>query len=78
VLVVYYCKFFVGGFVWGDGFLIKKKKKKKKKGEMGGGGGGFLSMIFETKREETTGDCKELHNEELHDLCTSPNIICII
>lgn len=46
--------------------------------EGGRGGGGLLYMIFETKREETAGDWKELRNDELHDLFFSPNVICVI
>jgi hypothetical protein len=31
--------------------------------------------IFGPKRDEVTGDCRKLHNEELHNLYFSPNII---
>jgi hypothetical protein len=34
-----------------------------------------LRGIFGPKREEVTGGWRRLHNEELHDLCASPNII---
>jgi hypothetical protein len=37
-----------------------------------------LRRIFGQKRDEVTGDWKELHNEELHDLYPSPSIIRII
>jgi hypothetical protein len=30
------------------------------------------------KREEATGECRRLHNEELNDLYSSPNIIRVI
>jgi hypothetical protein len=35
-------------------------------------------MIFGPKRDEETGEWRKLHNEELHDLYYSPNIIRII
>jgi hypothetical protein len=38
----------------------------------------LLRRIFGPKREEATGDWRRLHNEELNDLCSSPNIIRVI
>jgi hypothetical protein len=35
----------------------------------------MLRRIFGPKRDEVTGDRKKLHNEELHNLYSSPNII---
>jgi hypothetical protein len=37
-----------------------------------------LRRIFGTKRDEVTGDWRKLHNEELHNLYSSPNIIRMI
>jgi hypothetical protein len=37
-----------------------------------------LRRIFAPKRDEATGEWKKLHNEELRDLYSSPNIIRII
>jgi hypothetical protein len=34
-----------------------------------------LNRIFESKRGEVTGEGKRLHNEELNELYSSPNII---
>jgi hypothetical protein len=34
-----------------------------------------LSRIFGPKRGEVTGDWRKLHNEELHNLYSSPSII---
>jgi hypothetical protein len=31
-----------------------------------------------TKRDEVTGEWRKLHNEELHDLYSSPNIVQVI
>jgi hypothetical protein len=36
-----------------------------------------LRRIFRPKRDEVTGDWRKLHNEELHNLYSSPNIITI-
>jgi hypothetical protein len=38
----------------------------------------MLRRIFGSKRDEVTGGCKKLHNEEIHDLYSSPSIISII
>jgi hypothetical protein len=37
-----------------------------------------LREIFGPKREELTGSGRRLHNEELHNLCASTNIIRVI
>jgi hypothetical protein len=37
-----------------------------------------LRRIFGPKRDEVKGDWKKLHNEELHNLYSSPNIIRMI
>jgi hypothetical protein len=34
-----------------------------------------VRRIFGQKRDEVTGDWRKLHNEELHNLYSSPNII---
>jgi hypothetical protein len=38
----------------------------------------MLRRIFGRKRDEVTGDWRKLHNEELHNLYSSPNIIRFI
>jgi hypothetical protein len=37
-----------------------------------------MRRIFGPKRDEMTGDWRKLHNEELHNLYSSPNIIRMI
>jgi hypothetical protein len=37
-----------------------------------------LRRIFGPKRDEVTGGWRKLHNEELHNLCSSPSIIRMI
>jgi hypothetical protein len=38
----------------------------------------MLRRIFGPKRDEVTGDWRKLHNEELHNLYSSPNKITMI
>jgi hypothetical protein len=38
----------------------------------------LLRRIFGPKRDEVTGDWRTLHNEELHNLYSSPSIIRVI
>jgi hypothetical protein len=37
-----------------------------------------LRRIFGPKRDEVTRERRQLHNEELHDLYSSPNIVRVI
>jgi hypothetical protein len=37
-----------------------------------------LRRIFGPQRDEVTGEWRKLHNEELHDLYFSPNIVRVI
>ena len=37
-----------------------------------------LRRIFGPKRDGVTGQCRKLHNEELNDLYSSPNILRVI
>ena len=37
-----------------------------------------LRKIFGAKRDEITGECRKLHNAELHTLYSPPNIITLI
>ena len=38
----------------------------------------MLRRIFVPRRDEVTGECRRLHNEELNDLYSSPNIVRVI
>jgi aspartyl/asparaginyl beta-hydroxylase (cupin superfamily) len=35
----------------------------------------LLMKLFRPKRYEVTGECRKLHNEEVNDLYSSPNIV---
>ena len=37
-----------------------------------------LRRIFGPRSDEVTGECRRLHNEELNDLYSSPNIVRVI
>jgi hypothetical protein len=37
-----------------------------------------LRKLFGPKRYEVTGECRKLHNKELNDLYSSPNIVQMI
>jgi hypothetical protein len=37
-----------------------------------------LRRIFGPNRDEVTGDCRKIHNEELNELYSSPNVVWVI
>ena len=37
-----------------------------------------LRIVFGSKRDEVTGDWRKLHNEELRDLYSLPNIVRVV
>ena len=37
-----------------------------------------MVLIFGPRRDEVTGECRRLHNEELNHLHSSPNIVRVI
>ena len=38
----------------------------------------MLRIIFGPRRDEVTGEWRRLHNEELNDMYSSPNIVRVI
>ena len=41
-------------------------------------GNRVLSKVFGPKRDELTGEWRKLHNEELNDLYSLPNIVRVV
>ena len=37
-----------------------------------------LRRIFEHNKDDVTVECRRLHNKELNDFCSSPNIVWVI
>ena len=37
-----------------------------------------LRRVFGSKRDEVTGEWRKLHNEEVRDLCSLPNIVWVV
>jgi hypothetical protein len=37
-----------------------------------------LRRVFGPRRDEVTGDWRKLHNDELNDLCSLPNIVRVV
>jgi hypothetical protein len=50
----------------------------KEEGRLGVFANRVLRTIFGAKRDEVTGECRRLHNEELHDVYFPPDIILVI
>jgi len=51
---------------------LREKRKLRVFGNM------VLRIIFGPRRDEVTGEWRRLHNEELNDLYSSPNIVRVI
>ena len=52
--------------------ILREERKRRVFGNM------VLRRIFGPKRDEVTGKWRRLHNEELNDLYSSPNIVRVI
>ena len=52
--------------------------KLREEGRLRVFGNRVLRRTFGPKRDEVTGDCRKLHNEELNNLYSSPNIVRVI
>jgi hypothetical protein len=59
-------------FVWGCNVVFINWAKNTDSGHLTDNT--LLRIIFEPKRDEVTGCCRKLHNEELHSLYSSPHI----
>jgi hypothetical protein len=56
-----------------DSLLIKTKTSRRAECRLRVFENRVLRRIFGPKRDEVAGECRKLHNEELNDLCFSPN-----
>jgi hypothetical protein len=72
--IIIYKNNFACGFVWVRNLVSDTKGEHTLKVFQNK----VLRRIFGPKRDEVTGGWRKLHNEELHDLYSSPSIIRII
>jgi hypothetical protein len=54
---------------------VKLGLSHKRKNTFGVSENRVLRRIFGPNRDEVRTDWRKLHNEELHNLCSSPNVI---
>jgi hypothetical protein len=58
--------------------MCVKVNTLREEGRFGVFGNRVLRAIFGAEGDEVTGEWRRPHNEEVHDLCSSPNIIRVM